>query len=151
MFSQPLAAGKENCCLQDRRKLLPADLSNGAEHMFGNFFFQNPVLQVRIPSLKALVGSEEYFHQEKPAISPLLLPCFGLARLPAPGPCRLLGRREWNWPEVPGRSTRRRPHGEEARPEVQVFLLPTCWNQEAPGASPRNVPGSADSGQVLEF
>lgn len=145
MFSQPRAAGKESSAA-----CLP--LQMGQSICSGTFFFfQNPVLQVRIPSLKGLVGQEEYFSPRETCHVPLLPPCFGLARLPAPDPWRLLGRPEWNWTEVPGRSAWRGPRWKEARPVVQVFLLPTRWNQEAPGASPRNVPGSADSGQVLEF
>lgn len=37
-------------------KLRPAYLSSGTEPTFWNFFFQKPVLRVRIPSLKGLVG-----------------------------------------------------------------------------------------------
>lgn len=62
----------------------------------------------------------------------LPLPCFGLAPLRAPEPRAFKGEARRNWTEVPGRSTWIGPNWKAIRPEVQVFLLPTCWN---PGGS----------------
>lgn len=56
----------------------------------------------------------------------------GLVPLCAPEPRAFKGEARRNWTEVPGRSTWIGPKWKAIRPEVQVFLLPTCWN---PGGS----------------
>lgn len=58
--------------------------------------------------------------------------CLGLVPLCAPEPRAFKGEARRNWTEVPGRSTWIGPKWKAIRPEVQVFLLPTCWN---PGGS----------------
>lgn len=52
-----------------KRKLLPSILVGQILCSGTLIFFQQPVLQVSIPSLKGLVGWGEYFHQKKPAVS----------------------------------------------------------------------------------
>lgn len=76
--------------LKVQQKTVPY-LSNWAEHMFWNFFFQHPVLQVRIPSFKRSRWVRRLSSPRETCHFPLPLPCFGLAPLRPPDPGAFVG------------------------------------------------------------
>lgn len=89
-FSQPQATQKEVLLVKVQQKTA-AYLSNWAEHMLWNFFFQHPVLQVRVPSFKRPRWVRILSSPRETWNFPLPLPCFGLAPLRAPDPGAFVG------------------------------------------------------------
>lgn len=82
---------KRKVLLVKVQKKTAACLSHWAEHMLWNFFFQHPVLQVRIPSFKRPRWVRRVFSPRETCNFPLPLPCFGLAPLRAPDPGAFVG------------------------------------------------------------